>query len=112
MPKINSKQKGARGEREWAKFLNDFGIEARRGVQYQGSYDSPDVKTELDDKIHFEVKRMETFNAYRAMNQAVKDATGSKAIPVVAHRANTKEWLIVLRAEDFVKKIIKDKLFS
>lgn len=98
MGKINSKQKGGRGEREFASFLKEeFGIEARRGIQFQGSPDSPDVVTDLKH-IHFEVKRTETFSPYKALEQARADS-GDK-IPVVAHRRNRKEWILVIHARD------------
>ena len=55
----NSRDKGARGERELAAELHRlFGVTARRGVQYQGGTDSPDVVSDFDE-IHFEVKRTE-----------------------------------------------------
>lgn len=53
--RINSRQKGKRGEREAAKFLQSLGIVARRGQQFSGGKDSPDVVTELEN-VHIEVK--------------------------------------------------------
>lgn len=97
--KINSIQKGKAGEREFAHFLKDqHGIEARRGVQYQGGTDSPDVVTDLTG-VHFEVKRVETFNAYKALEQAEKDA-GKDKVPIVAHRRSRKDWVLVFYAKD------------
>lgn len=55
MKRINSRQKGKRGEREAAAFLKSIGIEARRGQQYSGGKDSPDLITELH-RVHIEVK--------------------------------------------------------
>ena len=76
-----SRDKGKRGERELAAELNRvLGITARRGVQFQGSPDSPDVITSLPD-LHIECKRTERFQLYRALEQAVEDA-GTK-IPIV-----------------------------
>lgn len=98
---MNSRDKGKRGERQWAKFLTENGFEARRGVQFQGGTDSPDVVCEPLKWAHFEVKRTEKFNAYTAMSQASDDA-GEKT-PIVAHKRNHKDWLIVMRAEDFLK---------
>lgn len=102
MGKINSRQKGARGEREFAALLREHGYEARRGQQFSGSPDSPDVVTNLP--YHFEVKRVEQFNAYKAMEQAVRDSEATK-MPVVAHKRNKGEWLAVLRMSDFLKLI-------
>ena len=39
----NSREKGKRGERELAAKLREHGYDCRRGVQYQGGPDSPDV---------------------------------------------------------------------
>ena len=58
---VNSKQKGARGEREFAKFLTDRGYPATRGVQYQGGPESPDVVCKPLSRYHFEVKYTEKF---------------------------------------------------
>lgn len=95
---VNSRSKGARGEREFAAFLRErFGLEARRGQQYSGSPDSPDVVTNLDG-VHFEVKRVEKFSLDKSMAQAVADA--GDAVPVVAHKKNRGEWVLVMRADD------------
>ena len=95
---INSRSKGCRGEREAAAELSRlFGVEARRGRQYCGSPEAPDIKTELDG-IHFEVKRCERLRLYEAVNQAVEDAGGN--IPVVLHKANRREWLAIIRLAD------------
>jgi len=102
----NSRQKGARGEREWRDQLRAAGYTARRGQQFAGGTDSPDVICEeLDSVIHFEVKRVESLNIHRAMQQADNDA-GSK-IPVVAHKRNGAPWLVTIPAEAFFE-ILRD----
>ena len=40
---MNSRQKGKVGEREFAALLRVQGFDARRGVQFCGGVDSPDV---------------------------------------------------------------------
>ena len=90
---INSRDKGARGERELADFLRQHGIEARRGQQFSGGADSPDVVTNMPD-VHLECKRVEKGNPYDWLAQAQRDA-GHK-LPVVAHRRNGKEWVAIL----------------
>lgn len=98
---MNSRDKGARGEREWAEFLNkNFGLKARRGVQFSGSPDSPDVQGSWPG-THPEVKRVENLDLPKAVAQAVRDAGTS--VPYVAHRTNGKPWLITVRAEDWAK---------
>ena len=105
MAKINSKQKGKRGELEFVNYLKSQGIEARRGQQYSGTPDSPDVVSDLRG-FHFEVKRTERFNIYKAMEQAENDC-GCK-VPVVVHRQNSKDWLIVMNADDWLDYCILD----
>jgi Holliday junction resolvase len=100
-----SREKGKRGEREWAKTLQDMGITARRGVQYQGGSASPDVVAELP--VHWEVKRSETFHPYDALSQAIEDAEDSGNTPVVVHRKSRKAWIAVLLAADLVKILVE-----
>jgi len=106
MGKINSRAKGCRGEREFANLLKAAGHEARRGQQFAGGNDSPDVVTSLP--YHFEVKRTEALSLYKAMAQAKRDAVRGKP-PVVAHKRNGEEWLVVLRFEDFLKMVEHEK---
>ena len=101
---MNSRAKGKRGELEFAKFLRERGHEARRGVQFKGGVDSPDVVCSTLSHIHFEVKRVEAGNPYNWMDQANDDA-GLEKIPVVAHRRSNNEWLAILSMEDFLRLI-------
>lgn len=99
---MNSRQKGARGEREWRDQLRNAGYTARRGQQFSGGTDSPDVICdELGSVIHFEVKRVESLNLAAAMEQAKRDAAGK--VPVVAHRKNSQSWLVTMPAEALFK---------
>lgn len=91
---MNSREKGKRGELELAAFLKEHGIEARRGVQFKGGADSPDVVTDLKD-IHIECKRVESGSLYAWLAQATRDA-GEGKLPVVAHRKNGKIWVAIL----------------
>jgi len=97
----SQKNKGKRGERELARFLTDHGHPARRGCQYSGSPDSPDV-TCPSLPFHFEVKRTERLRLHEAMNQATNDA-GLSSIPLVAHRRNGGDWLAILRLTDLLE---------
>lgn len=102
MGRINSRQKGARGEREFAEQLRQAGHEARRGQQFSGSPDSPDVVSNLP--FHFEVKRTESLSLYTAMEQAMRDCAPGKK-PVVAHKRNGKQWLVAMNLTDFLALI-------
>lgn len=106
MTRVNSRQKGARGEREWAAYLRDHGIDARRGQQFSGSPDSPDVVSEMLGRfVHMEVKRVEALRLEPAMAQAERDCPENK-VPVVVHRKNRTPWLVTLRAVDAVPLIL------
>jgi hypothetical protein len=97
----NSNQKGKRGERQWRDKLREHGfLQSYRSQQYCGSEDSADVICEELPKIHFEVKYCEKLSLYDAMAQAVSDA--GENIPVVAHRRNDCDWLVIMRADDWM----------
>ena len=104
---MNSRDKGARGERELAKFLQEHGYFARRGQQYSGKNGDADV--EGLEGIHIECKRVEKLNIDDAMEQSVRDAfadsirQGKSVIPTVFHRRNGKKWKVTMLAEDFLK---------
>ena len=103
-----SRNKGARGELEFAhEMTRIYGIEARRGRQYHGGPGTPDVVVDLP-KVHFEVKRTETLSLYKAMEQAIADA--GEDVPVVVHRRNHKDWLVVVRLEDLGRLAVQTYL--
>lgn len=104
---MNSRRKGAEGERELAKYLRERGYEARRGQQYCGANGDADV--EGLDGIHIECKRVEHLNIEKALAQSTRDAyadslkQGKTVIPVVFHRQNNTKWKVTLGADDFLK---------
>ena len=97
---MNSRQKGARGERELASKLREYGYEARRGQQYSGASGDPDV-IGLPG-IHIECKRVERLNLEDAMAQSKRDARQGE-IPTVMHRKNNCEWFVTMRLEDWIE---------
>lgn len=96
---INSKKKGAKGERELANKLKEYGYNCRRGQQYNGLEGEDVVGL---DYIHIECKRVERLDLYGAMYQAKKDTKGNK-IPTVFHRKNHYNWLVTMELEDWIK---------
>ena len=90
---MNSREKGKRGERQWRDELRANGYAARRGQQYAGTEESPDVICESLSSIHFEVKAVERLRIHDAMNQARKDC-GSEKVPIVVHKRNYRMWLV------------------
>jgi Holliday junction resolvase len=105
---MNSREKGKRGERQWRDELRAEGYTARRGQQFSGSPDSPDVISEDLPWIHFEVKAVERLNIEDAMDQARHDC--SAKIPVVAHKRSFRPWLVTMTAEVFFKFLRGDFL--
>lgn len=100
-----SLEKGKSGEREVAELLRNHGFKARRGQQFAGGSGSPDVVHSIPG-VHIEVKRVEQFNLWAALDQAIADKPASH-IPVVFHRKNKKPWVVVLNADDFLDFITK-----
>jgi Holliday junction resolvase len=97
---INSRRKGAAAERAWRDVLRAAGYEARRGRQYAGHPDAPDV---VGGPLgwHAEVKCREQHNVWDWMDEAEVDA-GPEQNPYVAIKRNGRRWLVVLRDTDFL----------
>ena len=93
---INSRSKGARFEREIAAWLRDtFGVEARRGQQFAGGPDSPDVIGWPG--VHIEAKHVERLNLEDAMKQAERDAGDN--LPVAIHKRNRTATMLTVRLD-------------
>lgn len=108
MGKINSRAKGAQAEREVAKIFTACGFPARRGQQFSGIGESPDVVCDSLTNIHIEVKRVEMLNIEAAYQQATRDAKGK--VPIVIHRKKGEKWKVTLSLSDFLGIFIKPHL--
>ena len=97
---MNSRQKGAAGERELAKKLREYGYDCRRGQQYSGANGDADV-IGLPG-IHIECKRVERLNIDDAMLQAIRDRREGE-YPAVFHRKNNHEWLVTMRLDNWIE---------
>jgi len=107
---INAKKKGARGERLFRDELNAAGFvgSARCGQQGQGGgIDNPDVLCPMLPDWHWEIKFTQKLQLYKAMEQAVTDSAGKRK-PVVASKRKGEEWLVTMKAKDFLE-ILKQK---
>ena len=96
----NNREKGKRGEREFAEFLRSLGFEARRTQQYSGTAGTADVDSSAEG-IHWEVKRRTGIASLRFMEQADRDSLES--IPVVAMREDRGEWHLMIQGKDLEK---------
>ena len=105
------RNKGAQGEREFSELLRRAGyLDAKRllGQARDGGGDIP------CPPILFEVKRRKKIRVRDFLNQAIKaypQYPGCK-IPAVAMRndGNT-DWMILLRADDFLKMLAATRSF-
>lgn len=103
----SSREKGKRGEREFAAFLRDLGLEARRTQQFSGKEGTADVSSSLDG-VHIEVKRYAGIAALRFLEQAERDSNPMD-LPCVAMREDRGEWTMMFRAkhlEEMASKIV------
>lgn len=97
---MNSRAKGAGGERELAKKLREYGYDCRRGQQFSGANGDADV-VGLPG-IHIECKRVERLNLEDAMAQSRRDAREGE-IPVVMHRKTRSPWLVTMTLESWIE---------
>ena len=111
-PGSRSRSKGARGEREFVKFLERLGFKAKRYGHFQradrGGTEFADVRCAELPNYHIEVKRREAINIWSCIAQAEKDVGESGKIPLVAFRRNGSPWMIALKAEDFLRTFIPE----
>lgn len=100
---VNSKNKGARFERDLAKKLREYGYEARRTAQYCGNTGDASDVVGLP-YLHIEAKHQEAMRLYEWMAQAVRDAEagGKGDLPAVFHKKNNADILVTMRLEDFI----------
>ena len=94
----SEREKGAAGEREVAKLLNEAGFVTSRNARNGLSTD--DLAHTIPG-IHIEVKRRERLNVSEAMQQALRDAHGRT--PVVVHRRSRETWLATVRLSDLLE---------
>ena len=106
---VNSRQKGARGEREWRDVLRSAGWhDAARGQQFHGGPGSPDV-VGGPLRTHCETKFGGVLDIYGAMEQSIREA-GPGEMPYVAFRRvrrgqKDRGWVVLLCDLDFFELI-------
>lgn len=97
----NSRQKGARAERELAHKLTELlGVKCRRGQQFSGANGDADVVGV--EGIHIECKNVQRLEIFKAYEQSVRDAREGE-IPCVMHKKDRKPWLVTISLEDWAK---------
>ena len=99
---VNSKQKGARFERQLASRFREYGYDdARRTAQYCGNTGDASDVVGLPG-IHVEAKHQERMQLYDWMAQAKRDSAGSGRIPAVFHKKNNAEILVTMTLDDWL----------
>lgn len=97
-----ARDKGKRFERMIANILKERGFDAKRGVQFKGSYNSHDIECEALDYYNLETKFVEKLNITEAMNQAVNDCGSSGQKPVVIHKKSNCDTLVTMQLHDWI----------
>ena len=99
---INSKQKGARFERQLASKFREYGYDdARRTQQYCGNTGDASDVVGLPG-LHIEAKHQERMCLYDWMAQAKRDSEGTENLPAVFHKKNNAAILVTMELEDFM----------
>ena len=100
---MNSKKKGSRGERQCRDVWKKHGYEeAHRSQQYSGRGESSADIEGIDPRLHIEVKSGYSFKTiYTFLEQAISDAKEGQT-PIVNCKMDRKEWLCVMRLDDFI----------
>lgn len=95
--RTNSKQKGARFERQLAGKFREYGYDARRTAQYCGNTGDASDVVGLPG-IHVEAKHAEAMRLYDWIDQAKRDAAanGKGNLPAVFHKKNNAEILVTM----------------
>ena len=101
---VNSRRKGKEGELELARILRTYGFDTRRGQQFKGGGDSPDVMGLPG--VHIECKRVQNLVIEKAMVQSRTDAEGTDDVPVVMHRRDREKWKVTMDLDGFMKMYI------
>lgn len=110
MAKINSKQKGARAEREVARILRDHGyLDAHRTAQYCGNTgEAADVDGVPGFHIEVKVRGEKEYLAIEDWwNKLVSESDLSGRIPVLVYKKDRKKWKIVMDFEMWLE-VVKD----
>lgn len=100
---VNSKQKGARFERQLASLFREYGYtDSRRTAQYCGNTGDASDVIGLPG-IHIEAKHQEQMRLYDWIEQAKRDSKGTGNLPAVFHKKNHAEILVSMPLDVFME---------
>jgi len=100
---MNSKAKGARGERMLAALLTAAGFPARRGQQFHGGSESPDIICPALARWHWEAKFTEHCRLDDWLKQVEADSNGKPSI--IAWKRSHNPWLAVVKLDTLIDLI-------
>jgi hypothetical protein len=96
---IDSRQKGARGEREFIQnHLAPYWPDACRNLDQYGSDKRDCLRA---GGVHWQIKRTERLNLWAAIRQAETEASPTD-LPIVAFRRNRSPWMCALNADELI----------
>lgn len=111
MGRVNSNRKGKRGERAFAKVMEELGYEARRSQQYQGVSSDPDSAdlqhsiANVRAEIKFGYDDEELWR--QTVKKWIKDAkleTPEGSLWFIAWKRTRKQWEIIFEIEGIIVK--------
>lgn len=99
---VNSRDKGARGERLWRDKCKEYGFDAERTCQNQGNPgEDGDVRVRgMPFDFNHEVKWVEKLNLRGAFQQSLDDCDEDQ-MPIVAHKKNGQRWLVTMDGDNW-----------
>lgn len=80
----------------------EYGYDVKRSVQYNGKAEEGQADVLGLPYLHCEIKRVESLNIDKAMEQAIRDAKDG-LIPAVFHRKNGKKWKVTMELDKFME---------
>ena len=100
---INSRSKGARGERAWRDECRENGYGCFRGVQHAGRAQdgSNPADTVWEVPLHTEVKHCERWAVHDWIAQAQGDGDAAGKPWIIAAKRNRAPWIVMMRSELF-----------
>lgn len=113
---LDSRQKGARGEREVIDIIQKFfGIKWARTPLSGGMDIKSDIRrphgceSSICDLFHWEVKFQEKLNIWSAFSQSINDSQKDpyKTIPLVVYRKKNTDWRVTLTLDDFLSLLLE-----
>jgi hypothetical protein len=96
---LNSRAKGARGELEFIQLhLAPYWPQACRNLDQYGPHKQDCLNVA---GCHFQIKRTERLDLWKAIRQAETEAAPTD-LPIVAFRRNRSRWMCALGADELI----------